>query len=119
MLKTITLIFFLSLLNGCVQNAAFLGPVITGASTGSAYQAGLSYGSSIVVTKITGKSPTENIQILLVPNKSKEDDNNTENIKTLLDPNKNKEDNNENANSFFKLVKKVNESNSIKDLANQ
>ena len=119
MLKTIALIFFLSLLNGCVQNTAFLGPVITGASTGSAYQAGLSYGSSKVITKITGKSPTENIQILLDPNKSEEDDNDTENIKTLLDPNKNKEDNNEKANSFFKLVKKVNKSNSIKDLANQ
>ena len=120
MLKNIAVIFILSLLNGCVQNAALLGPVITGASTGSVFQAGLSYGSGRAVTIITGKSTTENIQILLDPNKSEEDDNDTEkNIKTLLDPNKNKEDNNENANSFFKLVKKVNKSNSIKDLANQ
>ena len=119
MLKSIVVIFFLSLLNGCVQNAALLGPIITGASTGSALQAGLSYGSGQAVTIITGKSATENMQILLDSNKPKEDERDIENIETLLDPNKNKEDNNENANSFFKLVKKVNKSNSIKDLANQ
>jgi len=119
MLKNIAVIFILSLLNGCVQNAALLGPVITGASTGSVFQAGLSYGSGRAVTIITGKSTTENIQILLDPNKPKEDDRDIENIETLLDPNKNKEDNNKNANNFFKLVKKINKSNSIKDLANQ
>ena len=118
MLKTIAVIFILSLLNGCVQNAALLGPVITGASTGSAFQAGLSYGSGQAVTIITGKSTTENIQILLEPNKSKEDDSDVENIKTLLDSNKKKEDSKENANNFFRLVK-INKSNSDKDLANQ
>ena len=138
MLKTIAVIFILSLLNGCVQNAALLGPVITGASTGSAFQAGLSYGSGKAVTIITGKSTTENIQTLLDPNKSKEDGSDTENIKALLDSNKSKEDdsdteniktllninknkqvNNENANNFFKLVKKVNNRSAIKDFTNQ
>ena len=119
MLKTIAVIFILSFLNGCVQNAALLGPVITGASTGSAFQAGLSYGSGKAVTIITGKSTTENIQTLLDPNKSKEDDSDTENIKTLLDINKNKQVNNENANNFFRLVKKINKINSNKNLANR
>jgi hypothetical protein len=55
MLKAITSIFFLLFLNGCAQIFVFLGPAVTGASTGSMYQAGLSYGSSTAITKITGK----------------------------------------------------------------
>ena len=97
MLKVITAIFFLLLLNGCVQSTAFLGPIFTGASTGSAYQAGVSYGSGQFITKITGKSPTDN-------------------VKSFLD--QSKEDDSENAN-FFKLVKKANNSSAIKDLTNQ
>jgi len=98
MLKVITAVFFLLLLNGCIQYTAFLGPILTGASTGSAYQAGLSYGSSQAITKITGKSPTEN-------------------VKSLLD--QSKEDDSENANDFFKLVKKINSTSGIKNLINQ
>ena len=63
MLKIIT-ISFLLLLNGCIQNTVFLGPVLTGASTGSAYQAGLSYGSGRVVSSLTGKTTAENIKVL-------------------------------------------------------
>ena len=59
--KIIISIFFLLLLNGCIQNTVFLGPVLTGASTGSAYQAGLSYGSGRVVSSFTGKTTAENI----------------------------------------------------------
>ena len=46
---TIFLVFF----NGCVQNTAFLGPIITGATTGSVSSAGLSYGSNKVITTLT------------------------------------------------------------------
>tara|TARA_B100000780_G_scaffold19484_1_gene12572 strand:+ start:455 stop:751 length:297 start_codon:yes stop_codon:yes gene_type:complete len=98
MLKIITAIFFLLFLNGCIQSSAFLGPIFTGASTGSAYQAGLSYGSSQFVTKITGKSPTEN-------------------VKSFLD--QSKEDDSENANDFFKSVKMINRTSGIQNLANQ
>ena len=63
-------IFLLFFLNGCVQSAALLGPAYTLASSGNIYQAGLSYGSNQAVKKITGKSPTENIQSL-VDNKKK------------------------------------------------
>ena len=46
-LKKIIIGFFcLTFLYGCVQNVAFLGPAITGASTGSISHASLSYGSS-------------------------------------------------------------------------
>ena len=70
LLKIIFSIFILSFLNGCVQGTALLGPVLTGASTGSVYQASLSYGSSKVITKITKKTPLENLEILLKPKKN-------------------------------------------------
>ncbi|WP_415275144.1 hypothetical protein ABXT68_04520 [Candidatus Pelagibacter sp. Uisw_116] len=63
-------LFLLLFLNGCVQTTALLGPVYTLASTGNIYQASLSYGSNHAVEKITGKSPTENVQSL-VNNKKK------------------------------------------------
>ena len=55
----------LLLLNGCLQNTVFLGPAVTVASTGSVYHAGLSYGSSIVITNMTGKTPIDNIKRVL------------------------------------------------------
>tara|TARA_B110001452_G_C15023415_1_gene357697 strand:- start:66 stop:362 length:297 start_codon:yes stop_codon:yes gene_type:complete len=63
-------IFFLLLFNGCVQNSAFLGPAITVASTGNIYQAGLSYGSNEMITKMTGKTTIENIHEILKPKKN-------------------------------------------------
>jgi len=68
--NTIAGLFLLLFLNGCVQTTALLGPVYTLASTGNIYQASLSYGSNHAVEKITGKSPTENVQSL-VDNKKK------------------------------------------------
>tara|TARA_B110000495_G_C22860096_1_gene501531 strand:- start:76 stop:327 length:252 start_codon:yes stop_codon:yes gene_type:complete len=83
-----------------VQNTALLGPAVTAASTGNLYQAGLSYGSSKVVTKITGKTTTENIKIFLNKNKDVEKET-------------------ENTNDFFKMVKKINKSSGIKNLTSQ
>jgi len=69
-LKKIIIGFFcLNFLYGCVQNVAILGPAITGVSTGSISHASLSYGSSKVIKKITGKTTTENI-INLLDNKN-------------------------------------------------
>ena len=62
--KIITGLFLLFFLNGCVQNAALLGPAYTLTSSGNIYQASLSYGSNQAVKKITGKSPTENMKRL-------------------------------------------------------
>ena len=64
---------FLIFLNGCAQNTAFLGPIFAGASTGSATQAGLSYGSNKMITTLTGKSTEENIKLLLIPKKEDND----------------------------------------------
>lgn len=69
-MKIIIKIIFIVLLNGCVQSTALLGPIFTGASTGSVAQAGLSYGSNHVIKTITGKTSGENIQELLMPKKS-------------------------------------------------
>ena len=99
--KIIAGLFLLFFLNGCVQSAALLGPAYTLASTGNIYQAGLSYGSNQAVKKVTGKSPTENIQSL-VNNKKK------------------KIEEKESQEEFFALVKnRIEKTSKIIKLANQ
>ena len=94
-------LFLLIFLNGCVQSAALLGPAYTLASSGNIYQAGLSYGSNQAVKKITGKSPTENIQSLINNKKKK-----------IEEEKKQKE--------FFALVKsRIEKTSKIIQLANQ
>jgi hypothetical protein len=93
--------FLLFFLNGCVQSVALLGPVYTMTSTGNIYQAGLSYGSNQAVKKITGKSPTENIQ-------------------SLVDNKKLKVEEKESQEEFFALVKsRIEKTSKIIQLANQ
>ena len=93
--------FLLFFLNGCVQSAALLGPAYTLTSTGNIYQAGLSYGSNQAVKKITGKSPTENIE-------------------SLVDNNKLKVEEKESQEEFFALVKsRIDKTSKIIQLANQ
>ena len=99
--KIIAGLFLLFFLNGCLQNTAFLGPAVTVASTGSVYQAGLSYGSSQAVKKITGKSTTEN-------------------IKSFIDNKKIKVEEEESQEEFFVLVKsRIEKTSKIIKLANQ
>ena len=99
--KIIAGLFLLFFLNGCVQSTALLGPAYTMASTGSVFQAGLSYGSNEAVKKITGKSPTENIQ-------------------SLIDNKKKKIEEKEKEEEFFTLVKsRIEKTSKIIQLANQ
>ena len=99
--KIIAGLFLLLFLNGCVQTASLLGPAYTLTSTGNIYQAGLSYGSNQAVKRITGKSPTENIQSL-VENKNK------------------KIEEKEKQEEFFTLVKnRIEKTSKIIKLANQ
>jgi hypothetical protein len=65
--KIATGILFIAFLNGCAQNSAMLGTIITGASSGNVYQAGLSYGTNHLVEKATGRSPVENVIEILKP----------------------------------------------------
>mgnify|MGYP006219257071 CR=1 FL=1 len=71
--RTIIGIFLLSLLCGCAQNAALLGPAYTLATSGNVYHAGFTYGGNEIITKTTGKSATENLKKLLTPNKEDTD----------------------------------------------
>lgn len=58
-MKKIKIIFigglFLTLLNSCAQNAAFLGPAITMGTTGNVIQAAVQYGTNEAIKKETGK----------------------------------------------------------------
>tara|TARA_B100000768_G_C10888279_1_gene212572 strand:- start:38 stop:337 length:300 start_codon:yes stop_codon:yes gene_type:complete len=66
-------IIALIFLSGCAQNAALLGPAYTIATTGNVYHAGITYGSSELVTKATGKSVTQNLKEALVIKKKDTD----------------------------------------------
>ena len=66
-MKILSLILFFLFLNGCLQNTAFLGPAVTVASSGNIAQAGLSYSSNLAIKKITGKTPIENVKLMLQP----------------------------------------------------
>jgi hypothetical protein len=93
--------FLLFFLNSCVQTSSLLGPAYTLTSTGNIYQAGLSYGSNQAVKKITGKSPSENVQSF-VDNK----------MKKIEEKEKQEE--------FFALVKsRIEKTSKIIQLANQ
>ena len=55
-LKNISISFFLiSILSGCAQNAALLGPALTIGTTGNVMQAGIQYGTNQAIKQETGK----------------------------------------------------------------
>ena len=70
-MKTILLLVSFVFLSGCFQTMAFLGPAITGASTGKIYQAGLSYGTNIILEQATGKTTSEHMLNMLNNNETK------------------------------------------------
>ena len=71
--KIILGIFIIILLSGCIQSTSFLGPIFTIGTTGSVNQAGLSYSSDKLITTLTGKTPTENLNNLLKAKKQDSD----------------------------------------------
>ncbi len=64
-MKKILLLVCFVFLSGCFQSIALLGPVITGASTGKIYQAGLSYGTNMILEQATGKTTSEHMWDIL------------------------------------------------------
>ena len=60
--KIILGLFAISFLGACASPTAMLGPAYTLSSSGSALQAGISYGSNELITMYTGKTPLENLQ---------------------------------------------------------
>ena len=71
--KLIIMIFLVSFLNGCAQNAALLGPAYTLATSGNIYQAGFTYGGNEIVTKTTGKSMAQIIKETITAKKEDSD----------------------------------------------
>ncbi len=66
MLKKILPFLCLMLLSNCASTTSvFLGPIFTGAKTGSIYQASLSYGSNRLISKLKKSNISNN------PSKSK------------------------------------------------
>ena len=70
MKKILLLLVCFVFLNGCFQSIALLGPVIGGASTGKIYQAGLSYGTNVIMLQATGKTTTEHMLDILNSNET-------------------------------------------------
>ena len=99
--KLVISLSFLCILNGCAQNVALIGPAITGVSTGSIYQASLSYGSGAAIKQITGKTSAENIKGFLPKTTAKT---------------KKKENNEE---FFYTTKAQIKKYSEIKNLANQ
>ena len=64
-MKNILLLLCFVFLSGCFQSMALLGPVIGGASTGKIYQAGLSYGTNMIMLQATGKTTSEHMMDIL------------------------------------------------------
>jgi hypothetical protein len=48
-------IFLISILSGCAQSVALIGPAITMGTTGNIMQAGMQFGTNQVIKKETGK----------------------------------------------------------------
>ena len=59
MKKIFSLLFVLTLLTGCVESMALLGPVTSGAGSGKVAQSAISSAVSFGVKKQTGKTPGE------------------------------------------------------------
>ena len=59
MKKIFSLIVLVTLLTGCVESMALLGPVTSGAGTGKIAQSAVSTAASYGVKKQTGMSPSE------------------------------------------------------------
>ena len=60
--KIIFALFIVSFLGACASPTAMLGPAYTFTSSGSVFQAGLSYGTNEIISSYTGKTPLENLQ---------------------------------------------------------
>ena len=69
-MKKIFLLVCFVFLSGCFQSIALLGPAIGGASTGKMYQAGLSYGTNMIMLQATGKTTSEHMLDILNSNET-------------------------------------------------
>ncbi len=71
MKKILLILVSFIFIGACAQTTALVGPAIMVGSTGNVMQAGLSYGSNIVVKEATGKSPGEHVSTYVVSEQEK------------------------------------------------
>ena len=71
--KLIRGMFLITILSGCAQNAALLGPAYTIANSGNIYHAGFTYGGNQIITQTTGKSAAANFKEVLTLKKEDTD----------------------------------------------
>ena len=83
--KIILILISVFFLNGCIETAALVGPAITVASTGSAYQAGLTYGGNLIVEKKTGQSTIEHMSNIMEPVNKKQEKKIQKELLTLVE----------------------------------
>ena len=67
--KIILGLFLISSLSSCGSPTAMLGPAYTFTSTGNVAYAGFSYGSNEFIKNYTGKTPLENLEVIVSGNK--------------------------------------------------
>ena len=65
MKKILLILVSVAFLEGCAQTTALLGPAITIGSTGNVMQAGLSFGTNILVKETTGKTTGEHLSFFV------------------------------------------------------
>jgi hypothetical protein len=70
MKKILLLLVCFVFLSGCFQSIVLLGPAIGGVTTGKIYQAGLSYGTNMIMLQATGKTTTEHMLDILNSNET-------------------------------------------------
>ena len=103
--KIIFGLIFVVLLGACASPTALLGPAYTLTSTGNIYQAGLGYGSNVLITEYTGKTPLENLKEISSLKEKK--------VKNIKESTLKSED-------FYLLVKsKIEKTSKILNLSNQ
>ena len=103
-------IMILLLLSNCVQSTtALFGPAVTLGQTGNIYHGGLSYISSDIIRKQTGKNPIEYVKDIVINSAKKNKPNHIVTIKKNLlieQTSLNIENNDDAYNSFVSAVKK-------------
>ena len=67
--KIILGLFLISSLSSCGSPTAMLGPAYTFTSTGNVAYAGFSFGSNEFIKNYTGKTPLENLEVIVSGNK--------------------------------------------------
>ena len=85
--KAILLLSCISILTGCMQSSAVMGPAVTFVSTGSIYNAGISFGANKAVEKETGMTTSEILSKKLKQKQTRSNNELNHSLITLIDLN--------------------------------